>query len=180
MNLEHLHTAQNRIAEIRQRISEIESRMGTLTIGPSPSFGQVFARASAPHAPACPEALEPLISAAADKYGIDPAVIKSVIRTESGFRESAVSPAGARGLMQLMPDTARSLGVNPDDPAQSIDGGVRYLKQQLDRFGSLELGLAAYNAGPGNVSKYGGIPPFAETRDYVDRVLGGIQAYSDR
>lgn len=175
MNLDHIEAAQNRIAEIRQRIADIESRIGSSVKGPS--FGQVLARASGSSAPACPKTLEPIIADAAGKYGIDPAVIKAVIRTESGFRENAVSPAGARGLMQLMPGTARALGVDPDNPAENIDGGVRYLKQQIDRFGSLESALAAYNAGPGNVSRYGGMPPFAETRSYVERVLSNVSEY---
>lgn len=177
MNLENVQSVRNRIAEIERRIAYIEERMGASKAGSSPVFAQVLARASASHAPACPETLEPLISSAADKYGLDPAVLKAVICAESGFRPNAVSRAGARGLMQLMPRTARAFGVNPDDPAQNIDGGARYLKQQLDRFGSLDLALAAYNAGPGNVTKYGGIPPFAETRSYIDRVLSSISAY---
>ncbi len=175
MNLDHIEAAQNRIAEIQQRIAEIEGRIGVRATGAS--FGQVLARVSSGNAPMCPETLEPLIADAAEKYGIDPTVIKAVIRTESGFRENAVSAAGARGLMQLMPGTARSLGVNPDDPAQNIEGGAKYLKQQLDRFGSLESALAAYNAGPGNVSRYGGIPPFAETRNYVERVMSSVSEY---
>ncbi len=179
MNLENVQAAQNRIEEIRRRIAEIESRMGASSAAASPSFGDALAQASAPRAPSCPQGLEQMIASAAGKTGLDPAVLKAVIRAESGFRENAVSPSGARGLMQLMPGTARSFGVDPDDPAQNIEGGARYLKQQIDRFGSLELGLAAYNAGPGNVSKYGGIPPFPETRNYVERVIGGIAAYSD-
>lgn len=98
-------------------------------------------------------------------------LFQSMVRVESGFNPDAVSPAGARGLAQLMPDTARSLGVAIDDPHDNLDGGARYLLKQIETFGSLDLALAAYNAGPEAVRKYGGIPPFAETRAYVVRVL---------
>jgi soluble lytic murein transglycosylase-like protein len=118
------------------------------------------------------------ITAAATKYGIDPALLKGLIRQESGFNASAQSGAGAQGLTQLMPATARSLGVDPSDPAQAIDGGAKYLKQQLDRFGGdASKALAAYNAGPGAVAKYGGVPPYAETQNYVKSVLAFADQY---
>ncbi|MFZ0611602.1 MAG: lytic transglycosylase domain-containing protein [Desulfobacterales bacterium] len=122
------------------------------------------------------ETIEACIGESARKYNLPPELIKAVIEAESGFRADAVSVAGAQGLMQLMPATARDLGVtNSFDIRQNIDGGTRYLRQMLDLFGGdTRLALAAYNAGPGNVQKYGGDVPFPETRQYVVRVLEAI------
>jgi soluble lytic murein transglycosylase-like protein len=113
------------------------------------------------------------ISAAATRNGVDPALLTGLIRAESNFNPSATSPAGAQGLTQLMPGTAASLGVtNPLDPVQAIEGGAKYLRQQLDRFGGdASKALAAYNAGPGAVERFGGVPPYAETQAYVRKVL---------
>lgn len=118
-------------------------------------------------------AVEKSIQQAAAKYNLSPDLIRSIIRAESNFQADAVSSAGAKGLMQLMPETAKELGVtNPFDIQQNIDGGSRYLRQMLDRFGgNLKSALAAYNAGPGAVEQYNGEVPYAETRQYVKRVL---------
>jgi soluble lytic murein transglycosylase-like protein len=119
------------------------------------------------------------IAQAAARYNIDPAILHGLIQQESGFDPGARSSAGALGLTQLMPGTASSLGVaNPLDPTQSIEGGARYLGEMLSKFGgNTEEALAAYNAGPGAVSQYGGVPPYAETREYVNKVLGYANAY---
>lgn len=121
--------------------------------------------------------LAELVKRAAQKYNLPVALVNSVIEAESGFNPRSLSSTGAAGLMQLMPGTARAMGVrNVWDPADNIDGGCRYLRQMLDRYrGSLPLALAAYNAGPGSVDKYGGIPPFAETQAYVRRILSSYR-----
>ncbi len=120
--------------------------------------------------------IDEIIRAAAEKYRLRPELIRGVIRAESNFQADAVSPAGAQGLMQLMPETAGELGViDPFDVRQNIDGGARYLRQMLDRFGGdLKLALAAYNAGPGTVEKYDGKVPYPETQAYVKRVMRSV------
>lgn len=124
-----------------------------------------------------PQEFEHLISAAATKYGVSASLIRAVIQAESGYNPQAVSRAGAGGLMQLMPGTAKQLKVaDRFDPGQNVDGGVRYLKFLLDTFkGDVSLALAAYNAGLSKVAKYGGIPPYEETRTYVSRVLSNMR-----
>ncbi len=118
------------------------------------------------------EALDRIVLQTAQKNHVDPALVRAVISTESNWNSSAVSSKGALGLMQLIPDTARQMGVgNAFDPAQNVDGGVRYLHMLLERYnGDLSKALAAYNAGPGAVDRFGGVPNFRETRDYVRKV----------
>ena len=115
-----------------------------------------------------------IIKEASDKYGVDSKFIKAIIQQESGFNPNATSWCGAMGMMQLMPETAKGLGVkNAYDAKENIMGGVKYIKQQLDRFGGdKSKALAAYNAGPGAVLKHGGIPPYKETQNYVKNIMG--------
>ena len=130
--------------------------------------------------PGHPTDFSEMIEQAAQRYNLDPSVIKAVIKSESNFKPQAVSSAGAQGLMQLMPGTAQSLGVqNSFDPAQNINGGAKYLRQMLNKFDSLPIALAAYNAGPGAVSKYQGIPPYQETQTYVKRVMNYVDQYRE-
>jgi soluble lytic murein transglycosylase-like protein len=126
-----------------------------------------------------PAEYENIISTCATKYGVNPCLIKAVIHAESGYNPKAVSRKGASGLMQLMPDTARSLKVsNSLDPKDNVEGGVKYLRFLLDTFrGDVSLAVAAYNAGLNKVARYGGIPPYNETRTYVNRVLAYMQTY---
>jgi soluble lytic murein transglycosylase-like protein len=186
-----------RVELIGARVAEIEQQIAAMTgqaqAPASASFADQLAGAqatgtatAASTATATPTTLgggaptqyDAQITAAATRYGIDPALLKGLIRQESNFDATARSGAGAQGLTQLMPATAAALGVDPGDPAQAIDGGARYLKQQLDRFGGdPSKALAAYNAGPGAVAKFGGVPPYAETQAYVQKVLGYAAGY---
>lgn len=119
-----------------------------------------------------------LIARAAARHGLPPALVKAVVKAESNFQPHALSHKGAQGLMQLMPATAQDLGVDdPFRPEQNVLGGTRYLRAMYDRFGDWEHALAAYNAGPGAVDRFGGIPPYAETQQYVERVLHYYRRY---
>ncbi|HWP30806.1 MAG TPA: lytic transglycosylase domain-containing protein [Fimbriimonadales bacterium] len=112
----------------------------------------------------------------ADEFGLDRNIFRALISAESGWNPNSVSPKGAQGLTQLMPSTAQALGVlDPFDPIQNLRGGAKYLRQMLDEFGSYELALAAYNAGPGAVKRYGGIPPYPETQNYVRKILSEVE-----
>jgi len=121
-----------------------------------------------------------LFQAAGARHGVSPALLAAVAKVESGYNPAAVSRAGAQGLMQIMPATARGLGVNALDPAQAVDGAARILSSHMKRFGNLDLALAAYNAGGGAVSRYGGVPPFAETRAYIPKVKAALAQLTAR
>jgi soluble lytic murein transglycosylase-like protein len=176
------------IVRIQGRIEEIERRIRPKKELPEPPkqerFVDVLEREEAkkplPGAvstgvriPEVAEGWEAHIPGLAAQYGIDESLIRAVIRMESGGKTDAVSHKGAMGLMQLMPGTAKMLGVDdPFDPVQNLEGGIKYLSQLSDKYnGDLTKTLAAYNAGPGRVDAYGGIPPFAETQKYVRSIL---------
>lgn len=177
------------VTRVLSRIQEIQSRIERLAgdayrppaaappdaaAEATPSFAATLERATRPGGPRlAPESLRPMIEAAARRHNLPPELVEAVARRESAFNPRAVSPKGAEGLMQIMPGTQRLLGVtDPFDPGQSLDGGARYLRMMLDRFGGdVPKALAAYNAGPGAVERHRGIPPFAETRNYVSRIL---------
>ena len=191
-----------RIQEIQSRIATITGQTSQVSM---PSFGEALQNAVGanetstqrqPLSPSMPAALldplgnqvrpitlsnpgeyESYIQQSAAKYGVDPALIRAVIKTESSGNPHAVSRAGALGLMQLMPSNVMEAGINdPFDPAQNIDAGTHQLSDLLTQFdGNTDLALAAYNAGPGAVKRYGGIPPYPETRTYVQKVLGELE-----
>ena len=160
--------------------SILDASMSTKAGASVSSSDKVFSPSSvAASKSASKEELDSLISKYASQNSLDPDFVKAVVKQESGFNPSAKSHCGAMGLMQLMPATASSLGVhNPYDPEQNIAGGTKYLKGLMDRFeGNKELALAAYNAGPGAVKKYGGVPPYRETQNYVKNIISSYQNY---
>ena len=135
------------------------------------SGAAVKAKTDSPTDPKTSE-VRAMLSKAAQKYNVDQTLVDSVAKVESNYKQDAVSPVGAVGVMQIMPDTAKDLGINPHNTEENIDGAVRYLKQLLTKYDSKEKALAAYNAGMGTVDKYNGIPPYKETIEYVQKVLG--------
>lgn len=131
------------------------------------------------HAAGIPPRYSAKIAELAARYDLSPSLLEALVWQESRWQENAVSPVGARGLAQLMPGTARYLGVNSEDPFQNLEGGARYLREQLDRFGGdLEKALAAYNAGPGRVERAGGIPNIRETQNYVAAIIARLSNHA--
>lgn len=185
---------------VQQRMSEIRNRMESLTVKsppveppPSPdAFKGLIGGSNAPLDPfgssvetdAKPgtSGIMGLIASSANKHGLDPALLECLVQAESDFNPNTVSNKGAMGLTQLMPGTARSLGVsNPMDPAQNLDGGAKYLAGLLKRFnGDEKLALAAYNAGPGAIQKYNGVPPYKETQNYVTKITSRLATIRGR
>jgi len=180
------------LAAVASRVQELETMMSPPAAAPVPTstspstsaspFAAQLSAAQAATAPVATAASAPSganpyeaqIEAAAQRNGIDPSLLRNLVRAESNFNPRATSGAGAMGLTQLMPGTAAGLGVtNAYDPVQSLEGGAKFLRQMLDQFGGDPAkALAAYNAGPGAVQKYGGVPPYAETQAYVQKIMG--------
>lgn len=166
------------LTTVLTRVSELSARLDAVVV-PAPKTATAdtatFATTleSAQSARGSAGRFDTLIERAAQREGVDPELVRAVVQHESGFDPRATSPAGAMGLMQLMPATARGLGVtDPYDPAQSIAAGTRMLSRLVKRYdGDLSLALAAYNAGSGAVERYGGVPPYRETQNYVRNVL---------
>jgi soluble lytic murein transglycosylase-like protein len=165
------------VGQLERQVAELELAALTVFVpvvidldvhGPPPAWASGL--------PAAGRAYAAAIEATAARHGLDGRLLAALVWTESNFQPDAVSHAGALGLAQLMPGTARGLGVDPRDPLQNLDGGARYLRAQLDRFGRVDLALAAYNAGPGRVQAKGGVPDIVETQLYVVRVLQRYQA----
>ena len=190
----------NEIAAVQARIAQITGQNPPAASGPTGDFSAMVKATLAANdgygdpnvngldpssdtkrgpAPIPPAEINQLVSSNASAYGVDPNLVKAIIANESGFNANATSQVGAQGLMQLMPSTAAGLGVgNAYDPAQNVAGGTKYLRGLLDRFGgNVRLAVAAYNAGPGAVQKYGGVPPYAETQNYVQNVLSSYDKY---
>lgn len=182
-----INEIQDRLGEIRQRVSDVSGgdhfkaslnrAQGAKPLvkpaeAPQPSLGPTALPAST-----VPTGLGRMMTDAAKRNQLDPALLQAVVSTESGGNPQATSPVGAMGLMQLMPGTAKDLGVsNPYDPQQNLQGGAKYLAQLTQKYG-LANGVAAYNAGPGAVEAHGGVPPYPETQHYVNKVLSLYNEY---
>ena len=200
MDLGRIQEIRQRISEIQQQIglspkvpgmdfsSRLQQEMNKMKsrverVAAMPETGSAEGRGNAAEGvqatsggrdatPAGTGTISALVAQAAKKYDVDPRLVSAVAEVESNNNPAAVSGAGAIGVMQLMPDTAAALGVDPYDAEQNIEGGTRYLRQMLDSFGGdVRKALAAYNAGPQAVRDYNGVPPYSETQDYVNRVL---------
>ena len=165
---------------IAERNSSLAERAPS-QLAPGPAVPAAALADPSANAGTVPQAYAAKVLELSARYDLSPALIEALVWQESRWRAGAVSPVGARGLAQLMPATAQSLGVDPDDPAANLEGGARYLRQQLDRFGGdLEKALAAYNAGPGRVQQAGGVPRIRETQTYVAAVLGRLSDHTRR
>lgn len=157
------------------------AQTGVIGLGADYAVPQDAVADMASHARGVPLAYGAKVAELAARYDLSPALIEALVWQESRWRPGAVSPVGARGLAQLMPGTARELGVDPHDPLANLEGGARYLRQQLDRFdGDIERALAAYNAGPGRVIRAGGIPRIRETQNYVASILGRLSSHTSK
>ena len=179
---QHLETALQRISQIEHRLQAINNRTehGASAVGSQPenTFETILNQIDTTNSPSR-QNIESLINQISQDEGVDPNLIKAVVQTESAFNPKAVSHVGAQGLMQLMPSTARGLGVEDSfNAADNLSGGTRYLKGQISKYQSLPKALAAYNAGPGAVDKYGGIPPYQETQNYVKKVMALYESYA--
>lgn len=145
----------------------------------APAVPDIAIADPARHAAGVPARYASKIQELSQRFDLSPSLLEALVWQESRWRETAVSPVGAQGLAQLMPGTARYLGVDPSDPFANLEGGARYLREQLDRFdGNLEKALAAYNAGPGRVERAGGIPNIRETKQYVSAIMGRLANHS--
>jgi hypothetical protein len=153
-----------------EQIEGFEQAASTTPLTPAPASAPETAASGMPPAR---DSITNLITSAALRHRIDPDFVSSVVKAESGYNPKAISPKGAQGLMQLMPRTAASLGVeNAFDPAANVEGGTKYLRQLLDQYsGDAVKALAAYNAGPQRVEQFGGVPPYRETRSYITRII---------
>lgn len=168
------------LARVFKRMQEIQERFGWQNVPSQGNFQDELSKARDKSNISSFVNYFETIRKAAEQYKVDENLIRAVILAESNFNKDAVSPKGAQGLMQLMPETAKELGVsNPFDPQENIFGGTRYLKSLLEKYNNnLELALSAYNAGPSEVDKYKNIPPYPETRNFVERVISYYKEFS--